>query len=89
MRQIRKTKLSELDEVMEVYAYARRFMAEHGNPNQCVVDYRESNHRTETEKHKLASRSRVDVGVYMCGSCCAFYFLPIWKSERPDPAIII
>ena len=34
MRQIRKTKLSELDEVMEVYAYARRFMAEHGNPNQ-------------------------------------------------------
>lgn len=32
--QIRKTTLSELSEVMEVYAYARKFMAEHGNPNQ-------------------------------------------------------
>ncbi len=32
--EIRKTKMSELDDVMEIYAYARRFMAEHGNPNQ-------------------------------------------------------
>lgn len=31
---IRKTRLEELDEVMEIYAYARQFMAEHGNPNQ-------------------------------------------------------
>ena len=31
---IRKTKPGELDEVMEIYAYARQFMAEHGNPNQ-------------------------------------------------------
>ena len=32
--EIRKTKLEELDQVMEVYAYARKFMAEHNNPNQ-------------------------------------------------------
>ena len=32
--QIRKTKMEELDEVMKIYAYARKFMAEHGNPNQ-------------------------------------------------------
>ena len=32
--EIRKTKLEELDKVMEIYAYARRFMAEHDNPNQ-------------------------------------------------------
>ena len=32
--EIRKTRIEELDEVMEIYAYARQFMAEHGNPNQ-------------------------------------------------------
>ena len=31
---IRKTTLQDLDRVMEIYAIARRFMAEHGNPNQ-------------------------------------------------------
>ena len=32
--EIRKTRLEELDQVMEVYAHARKFMAEHNNPNQ-------------------------------------------------------
>ena len=32
--EIRKTKVSDLTRIMEIYAYARRFMAEHGNPNQ-------------------------------------------------------
>lgn len=32
--EIRKTKIEELDKVMEIYAYARKFMAEHDNPNQ-------------------------------------------------------
>ena len=32
--EIRKTKIEELDSVMEIYAYARQFMADHGNPNQ-------------------------------------------------------
>lgn len=32
--EIRKTRIEELDKVMEVYAYARKFMEEHNNPNQ-------------------------------------------------------
>ena len=32
--EIRKTRPEEIDEVMEIYAFARQFMAEHGNPNQ-------------------------------------------------------
>ena len=32
--EVRKTRPEELDEVMEIYAFARRFMEEHGNPNQ-------------------------------------------------------
>ena len=31
---IRNTRIEELDQVMEVYAHARKFMAEHGNPTQ-------------------------------------------------------
>ena len=31
---IRKTTIRDLDRVMEIYAYARVFMAQHGNPNQ-------------------------------------------------------
>ena len=31
---IRKTTLEDLDRVMEIYAYARTYMAAHGNPNQ-------------------------------------------------------
>ncbi len=31
---IRKTTERDLDRVMEIYAYARKFMAEHGNPKQ-------------------------------------------------------
>ena len=32
--EIRKTKPDEIDKVMAIYARARRFMAEHGNPTQ-------------------------------------------------------
>ena len=31
---IRKTTLQDLDRVMEIYAFARKYMAQHGNPNQ-------------------------------------------------------
>ena len=31
---IRKTTMRDLARVMEIYAYARKFMAQHGNPNQ-------------------------------------------------------
>ncbi len=36
--QIRKAKIEELDLLMEKYARARKFMAEHGNPNQWGSD---------------------------------------------------
>ncbi len=41
--EIRKTRSEELDIVMDIYAGARRFMAEHNNPNQWgnVKPYRE------------------------------------------------
>ncbi|MCR4892568.1 MAG: GNAT family N-acetyltransferase [Lachnospiraceae bacterium] len=32
--EIRKTRVEDIERVMEIYAYARSFMAEHGNPNQ-------------------------------------------------------
>ncbi len=32
--EIRKTRIDELDKVMEIYKRARKFMAEHENPNQ-------------------------------------------------------
>lgn len=32
--EIRKTRPEQIEEVMEIYARARAFMAEHGNPNQ-------------------------------------------------------
>ena len=31
---IRKAKIEELDRIMNIYAYARAFMAETGNPKQ-------------------------------------------------------
>ena len=34
MIEIRKTTTSDLDRVMEIYGFARRFMAENGNPTQ-------------------------------------------------------
>jgi len=34
---IRKTTEKDIDRVMDIYAYARKFMAEHGNPNQWGV----------------------------------------------------
>lgn len=37
--EIRRAGKDDLDEMMEIYAYARRFMAEHGNPGQWGEDY--------------------------------------------------
>ena len=34
MRIIRNTNLSDLSEINEIYAYARQFMKESGNPTQ-------------------------------------------------------
>ena len=37
--EIRKTKTSDTDTLMELYRQARKFMAEHGNPNQWGDSY--------------------------------------------------
>ena len=34
MMEIRKSTEQDFPQMMEIYAYARKFMAEHGNPNQ-------------------------------------------------------
>ena len=34
MLEIRRSTEQDFERIMEIYAYARRFMAEHGNPNQ-------------------------------------------------------
>lgn len=39
MLSIRKTAALDIDAVMQIYATARRFMAEHGNPGQWVDGY--------------------------------------------------
>ena len=48
--EIRKTRPEELEEVMEIYAHARRFMAEHGNPNQ----WKNTNPPVERVKQDIA-----------------------------------
>lgn len=67
--EIRKTRIEELDKVMEVYAYARKFMEEHNNPNQW------KNHkpsREQIEKDILAGKH------YICEEneqiAAVFYF---------------
>ena len=54
--EIRKTRIDELDKVMEIYARARKFMAEHDNPNQ----WRNNKpSREQVEKDILAGKSYV------------------------------
>lgn len=76
---IRKTRLEELDEVMDIYAYARKFMAETGNPNQWGT-------------HK-PPRARVEQDIlegvhYTCeenGEIVAVFFF----DTKPDPTYTI
>ena len=73
--EIRKTKIEELDSVMEVYAHARKFMAEHNNPNQWKNN---KPTREQIEKDILAEKH------YLCveeGQIAAvFYF-----AKETDP----
>ena len=76
---IRKTKLEELDIVMDIYAYARKFMAKTGNP-------------TQWGNHKPA-RERIEQDVlegthYVCeenGEIVAAFFY----DEKPDPTYTV
>ena len=76
--EIRNTRLEELEQVMEVYAYARKFMAEHNNPNQWKNN---KPTREQIEKDILAGKH------YLCveGDVIAavFYF-----AHETDPTYV-
>ena len=54
---IRKTTLNDLEPVMAMYDYARKFMQEHGNPNQWINGY-PSEEPTDTATYARMSRER-------------------------------
>lgn len=56
--EIRKTRIDELDTVMKIYAYARKFMAEHDNPTQWGNN---KPSREQVEADILAGKSHVCV----------------------------
>ena len=49
---IRKATVNDKTRIMEIYAYARQFMAEHGNPNQ----WKNNNPSEETLDNDIANR---------------------------------
>lgn len=69
--EIRKTTLSELDQVMSIYERARGFMAEHGNPTQWGT--------TEPKREKV-EQDIIDGKSYVCVEndqiAAVFYFAP-------------
>ena len=56
--EIRKTRIDELDAVMDIYAKARKFMAEHDNPTQWGNN---KPSREQVEQDILAGKSHVCV----------------------------
>ena len=73
--EIRKTNLSELDNVMKIYAGARKFMAEHGNPTQWGNN---KPSREQVEQDILAGKSYVCIEGNQIAA--VFYFA---KEEDP------
>lgn len=49
---IRKATVNDKTRIMEIYAYARQFMAEHGNPNQ----WKNNNPSEETIDNDIAKQ---------------------------------
>lgn len=74
--EIRKTNLSELDNVMEIYARARKFMAEHDNPTQWGNN---KPSREQVEQDILAGKSYVCIEGNQIAA--VFYF-----AKEDDPA---
>ena len=76
--EIRKVKADEIDRVMEIYAYARKFQAEHGNPNQWTGGY---------PQREIVEQDQADGELYCVTPngepekiCGVFMF-----SRRPEP----
>jgi hypothetical protein len=88
--EIRKTKQEELDTVMAIYAYARQFMADNGNPNQ----WKKVHPPKEMIKQDI-SEGKCYVGVEEGKIAAVFYFAieedptygmitdGAWKNNRP------
>ncbi len=76
--EVRKTRIEELDKVMEIYAHARKFMAEHNNPNQWKNN---KPTREQIEKDILAGKH------YLCMEgeqiAAVFYF-----AQEIDPTYV-
>ena len=73
--EIRRTRIEELDTAMEIYAYARRFMAEHDNPTQWGMN---KPSREQVDRDILAEKS------YVCvegGQIAAIFYF----AEENDP----
>ena len=74
--EIRKTRIDELDKVMDIYAHARRFMAEHDNPTQWGNN---KPSREQVEQDILAGKCHVCVEGESLAA--VFYF-----AHETDPA---
>ena len=76
--EIRKVKAEEIDRVMEIYAYARKFQAEHGNPNQWTGGY---------PQREIVERDQENGELYCVtpdgdhGTICGVFMF----SGRPEP----
>ena len=76
---IRKTRIEELDTVMEIYAYARKFMAETGNPNQW---------RNNKPPRERVEQDIIEGTHYVCeenGEIVAVFFY----DTKPDPTYTV
>ena len=80
---IRKSTEHDLERIMEIYAVARRFMVEHGNPNQWS-----SNNWPPQE---LISQDITRGNSYVCiddGKVVGTFFFAFGKENRPSRRLI-
>lgn len=78
---IRKATLSDMDRMLDIYAYATRFMAEHGNPNQWAG----SNGVTREKTEALLNKDLLFVGEEDGEICFVFAYI---QGEDPTYKVI-
>jgi RimJ/RimL family protein N-acetyltransferase len=88
--QIRKTTIEDLQEVMEIYAHARAFMAQTGNPNQWGNSYPSEQLIREDIRRGISYVGEADgrietVFVYFTGVDPTYNYIEngSWKNEAP------
>lgn len=67
--QIRKTTVKDIDRVLEIFDYARKFMAENNNPNQWINGY-PSREDVEKDIRKDSSYVCLDDDNTIIGTFC-------------------